>query len=134
MAQPTEIDTLTRALDDMRSRGFTAQFTVADGGLRTVEGGPIFHADQVTILERRRFEGVSDPDDMAVLYGLQTHTGLRGTLTDAFGTYADPEIGAFMSRVAVSGGTAEDAADPSGHHDVVKTTRGRRRTPSPPSP
>jgi hypothetical protein len=115
MAQPTEVDTLTKALDDMRRRGFTSHFTVADGGLRTVEGGPIFRADQVTILERRRFEGVSDPGDMAIVYGIETHTGARGTLTDAFGTYADPEIGAFISRVAMAGGTAEDAADPSGH-------------------
>jgi hypothetical protein len=116
MAQPIETDTLTKAIDEMRRRGFTAQFKVANERLRTVEGGPTFGADQVTILERRRFEGVSDPDDMAVLYGIETHTGLRGTLTDAFGTYADPEIGAFMRRVAGSGGTAEDAADPAGHH------------------
>lgn len=112
MAQPTEIDTLTKALDGMRRRGFAAQFMVADGALRTVQGGPTFRPDQVTVLERRRFEGVSDPDDMAVLYGIETDTGVRGTLTDAFGTYADPEIGAFMSRVAMAGGIAEDAADP----------------------
>src|SRR5262245_8307563 len=116
MAQPIEIDTMSRAIEEMRGRGFTLQFKVANGRLHAVEGGPTFGAEQVTILERRRFEGVSDPDDMAVLYGIETQTGLRGTLTDAFGTYADPEIGAFMRRVAGSGGTTEDAADPAGHH------------------
>ena len=56
------------------------------------EAAKTFSADQVVILEEHRFEGVSDPDDMAILYGLETRGGLRGTLADAFGVYADPLV------------------------------------------
>ncbi len=51
--------------------------------------------------EYHRFEGISDPDDMAIIYGIETGTGLRGTLTDAFGFYADPRVGDFMKDVAL---------------------------------
>jgi hypothetical protein len=39
---------------------------------------------------------------MAILYGIETWNGIRGTLTDAFGCYADPRVGEFMRNVAVS--------------------------------
>lgn len=100
MQQPTEIRTLASTLDDLTARGFTVEFTVAVGRLKALDGGASFAPDQVSIVETHRFEGVSDPDDMAILYGLETSGGLRGTLVDAFGVYADPSIGAFMKAVA----------------------------------
>ena len=53
------------------------------------------------VSEYHRFEGASDPDDMAILYAIQTRSGLRGTLADAYGVYADPGVGAFMREVVV---------------------------------
>ena len=58
-----------------------------------------FPADRVVITEYHRFEGVSDPDDMSILYAIETRSGLRGTLADAFGVYADPVVGAFLNDV-----------------------------------
>lgn len=98
-----EARTLSDVMDELTGRGFREHFTVVDGRLRAVQSGKVFPADQVTIAEYHRFEGVSDPDDMAILYGLETRSGLRGTLTDAFGVYADPVVGAFMKDVPVRG-------------------------------
>jgi hypothetical protein len=104
MPEPMEVTTLASALEDMSARGFTVQFVLAAGRLRALGGGKTFSADQVVLLEEHRFEGVSDPDDMAILYGLETRGGLRGTLADAFGVYADPLIGDFMHGVALRPG------------------------------
>jgi hypothetical protein len=87
-------------MDDLNGRGFTEHFTVTGERLRGVESGGRFPPEQVTISEYHRFEGISDPDDMAILYGLETRSGLRGTLADAFGVYSDPGVGAFMDDVA----------------------------------
>jgi hypothetical protein len=46
-----------------------------------------------------RFEGISDPDDMAIVYALEARSGIRGTLVDAFGVYSDPRVGALMRQV-----------------------------------
>lgn len=49
-----------------------------------------------------RFEGTSDPDDMSVIYALEARDGMRGTLTDACGSYADPAVGAVVDRMGVA--------------------------------
>ncbi len=96
-----EAATLAGAMNDLARRGFTEQFMVANRRLRALESGETFPADQVTISEYHRFEGVSDPDDMSILYGIETQSGIRGTLADAFGVYSDPLVGAFMNDVAI---------------------------------
>jgi hypothetical protein len=53
--------------------------------VRTLDGGGTFGPDQVLIRKWHRFEGVSDPDDMAIVYALESVNGTRGTLVDAFG-------------------------------------------------
>jgi len=45
--------------------------------------------------------GVSDPDDMSILCAIETRSGVRGTLVDAFGVYSDPLVGAFLHDVVV---------------------------------
>jgi hypothetical protein len=100
MVDPYETPTLTDALNDAAERGFREHFTVARGRLRAAESGALFDSDEVTICGYDRFEGVSDPDDMAIVYALATRSGVRGTLTDAYGTYSDAAVGAFMHDVA----------------------------------
>jgi len=96
-----ECPTLAGVMDELTRRGFTEHFTAVSGGVRGVQSRRVFGADQVTITAYHRFEGVSDPDDMAILYALETSNGVRGTLADAFGVYADPYVGAFVEDVAV---------------------------------
>ena len=102
---PAEAVTLAGALEELARRGFTEQFMVVDGRLRGLGSGQTFPAHQVMLSEYRRFEGVSDPGDMAILYALETRGGIRGTLADAFGVYADPRVGAFMRDVVSRSGT-----------------------------
>jgi hypothetical protein len=39
---------------------------------------------------------------MAILYAIETRSGVRGTLADAFVVYADPLVGAFMREVVLA--------------------------------
>jgi hypothetical protein len=96
-----ECPTLAGVMDELTRQGFTEQFRAVSGGVRGVQSGKTFGAGQVTITAYHRFEGVSDPDDMAILYALETANGVRGTLADAFGVYADPYVSAFVEDVAV---------------------------------
>ena len=53
-----------------------------------------------------RFEGTSDPDDMAIAYAIETKSGVRGILVDAFGVYSDPRTSAVLKDVPIAGKTA----------------------------
>jgi len=46
-----------------------------------------------------RFEGITDPADMAVLYLIETADGAKGTLVDAYGTYSDPEVAKLICAI-----------------------------------
>jgi hypothetical protein len=93
-------DTMACAVADLARRGFTADLRAVDGTLRSASGEILWPQDLV-IREIHRFEGVSDPDDMEVLYAIESAGGVRGTLADAFGVYADPATGAALRDVPI---------------------------------
>lgn len=91
--------TMTDAMQDLKQRGFTANFEFLNNSFRAVDGGKTFSPEQLTIVEHHRFEGMSDPDDLSVLYAIETTDGTRGAVADAFGPYANPDLGAFLKSV-----------------------------------
>lgn len=92
-----------QTIQDLRKKGFTANFGFLDHALMDVESRRTFAANQLNIVDHRRFEGISDPDDMSVLYAIESDDGTKGIIVDAFGTYADPELGEFLESVRYRG-------------------------------
>jgi len=90
--------TMTEAIRDLQSRGFTANFAFLNRRFRDVDSGRTFSPDELAIVEHHRYEGVSDPDDMSIVYAIESRDGAKGTVTDAFGTYASPELGGGLIR------------------------------------
>lgn len=76
---------------------------MSGGALRSFDSGRSFSPGQVVIREYHRFEGVSDPDDMSIVYAIEAQGGVRGTLVDAFGVYSDPAVSAFLDGVPIRG-------------------------------
>jgi hypothetical protein len=93
--------TLDDTVADLARRGFTEHFTVVDQILHAQDSGARFAPRDVTIRDYFRFEGVSDPDDMSIVYAIETRDGTRGILVDAFGVYSDPAVSAFLKDVAI---------------------------------
>jgi len=75
-------DTLSEALNDLTKRGYTLDFN-----LKSVQKK--FNSKSLNVVEVYRFEGMSSTDDESVLYVIETSDGMKGTLVDAYGTYAD---------------------------------------------
>ncbi len=100
MAQ-TGYMTLASAVDGLARSGFGEHFQIKAGKLLALDSGKIFNAPEVAIRAYHRFEGVSDPDDMAIVYAIESQSGVRGTLVDAFGVYADPAVGVFLEGVPI---------------------------------
>lgn len=58
-----------------------------------------FGPEQVRIVDHYRFEGESNPDDMSILYAVETTTGLKGTISNSYGPYADENVDTFLKQV-----------------------------------
>ena len=96
--------TLDRVIDELRMRGFVERFDVRDGQLRALGSGCTFNAKDLKIREYQRFEGASDPDDASIVYAIETRSGTKGLLVDAFGPYANPEVGRLLETVEIHEG------------------------------
>jgi hypothetical protein len=94
-----DLKTLVACTDKLNRLGFTTQFQARDNGLISLVSENIYFPDEVEIVDFYRFEGESDPDDSAILYAIQTHTGEQGTLTDAYGMYNDTKVSEFIKQV-----------------------------------
>src|SRR3982751_3023976 len=89
----------SRCMDVVEEKGFTDQFKVKGKKLFCFDNGKEYAPHEVKVVNFYRFEGISNPDDMSVIYAIETADGRKGTLTDAFGLYADQSIGEFMNAV-----------------------------------
>jgi len=95
------VRTLSSAIERLVGRGFTAHFGVAGDRLRAFDTGKTFGPQELIIREFQRFEGLSDPDDMAIVYAIESTDGTRGSLVDAFGAYSNPAVSAFLHDVPI---------------------------------
>ena len=86
-------------LDDYPTRsGYVITPVVIWGGGRL---DPQPAPDEVVAVNFFRFEGPSNPDDMSILYAIETTDGRKGTLVDAYGIYADEKTGEFFQSVEI---------------------------------
>jgi hypothetical protein len=88
-------------LETLAHQGFTGSFMAVPAGVRLVGSSRIFRPEELTIRAYRRFEGISDPDDMSSVYALEASDGTRGTLVDAFGVYANPLVAALLDHITL---------------------------------
>jgi hypothetical protein len=82
-------DTLTEAIRDLKKRGFTEDFNLRPHCLQCKSRDLHVHPEDFTVEEFYRFEGMSNPDDNSVLFAISSDDGIKGTLVDAYGVYAD---------------------------------------------
>ena len=91
--------TLSSCIQSLQNKEFRENFIVNENRLVAVNASRSYSPDQVKVLNFDRFEGESDPGDSSILYAIETSDGIKGTLTDAFGTYADENVQKFMANV-----------------------------------
>ncbi|AZJ36089.1 phosphoribosylpyrophosphate synthetase [Tenacibaculum singaporense] len=82
-------DTLSEALKDLHKRGFTLDFNLKENEIESKNTKEFFSPDFFEVVEVHRFEGMSSTGDNSVVYAIQTKTGVKGVLVDAYGVYAD---------------------------------------------
>lgn len=97
--QIPHMKSLASCLNKMVLDGYTDDFKIADNGLRSLKTEEIYQPEQINIVNFFRFEGQSDPNDNTIMYAIETDDGLKGTLVDAYGPYADRKLSEFMNQV-----------------------------------
>jgi hypothetical protein len=99
IASKEEMKTLASTLNKLVLEGFTEDFKASETGLLSLQREHKYLPEEVHVVDFFRFEGDSDPADSSILYAIETNDGTKGTLTDAYGLYADPAVSKFMKQV-----------------------------------
>src|SRR4051812_14451446 len=95
-------ETVSQAVSDLKSRGYNYDFHYENASLYSDKISEKFTAEDLKITEVYRFEGQSDPDDNDVVYAIESKSGHKGILTDAYGAYADEHKAAFISNIKMA--------------------------------
>lgn len=95
-------DTLSQALTDLQDRGFTYDFNLLENCLECKARQSLYDPEQFNVVETYRFEGMTDPEDNAVLFAIETEDGVKGTLMDAYGTYAESISPELLSKLHIT--------------------------------
>ena len=82
-------ESLVDALADLKSRGYKIDFQKEQSCFFCYVLDLWIAPEQFNVDEVYRFEGNSCPDDSCVLYAISSYTGLKGTIIDSYGVYAE---------------------------------------------
>lgn len=104
MSTSKSMTTYSQVLNKLPSKGYGKELNISRAGAIFDDCEEILQANQLKIVKTYRFEGESDPSDMAVIYLLHSDSGEKGFILNAYGTYSDqdnPYYDEFIKQVPV---------------------------------
>ena len=81
--------TVTDTLNTLKKEGYSLDFNLKPNCVECKSSDLELYPDDFVIDKFYRFEGASSPDDSAIVYAISGKHGLKGTVLDAYGVYAD---------------------------------------------
>ncbi|MBL7703494.1 MAG: hypothetical protein JNM14_14680 [Ferruginibacter sp.] len=98
----TPPDTVTAALNELKSRGYNIDFNIAFDKLICSDNKICLNPHEFEIVEVFRFEGDTNPSDEDVVYAIESKGGgVKGTLTSAYGTYAETASAEMLKKLSM---------------------------------
>ena len=82
-------NTVTEAVNDLKARGYDRDFNMRETCVECSQSGTQLSPEDFEITESYHFDGSTDVDDEVMLYAIESKNGLKGTLVNAYGVYAD---------------------------------------------
>lgn len=88
MQPVTDMNTVSEILEKLRMKKMDNEFRWTEEGF-CAPNGRCYKPEDLEIVKVYRFEGSSDPSDMAVLYIIEAKDGQIGYSLDAYGVYSN---------------------------------------------
>jgi len=89
--------TVSEAVTQLQNRGYSFDFNLKENIMK-LEAGAIQFSD-FDIVEVYRYEGNSDPGDEAIVYAIESKSGLKGLMVTGFGISANGNANKILSKM-----------------------------------
>ncbi|MGO4773211.1 hypothetical protein ACEN2I_16230 [Flavobacterium sp. W22_SRS_FK3] len=86
-------------IEEYQKNGFCCNFLFQKGTLLETESKYSYQPDEIFIVAHHRYEGMSNPDDMSILYVIETADSKKGTYLLGYGPSADLEAAEFFKDI-----------------------------------
>ncbi|MWB93916.1 hypothetical protein GON26_06050 [Flavobacterium sp. GA093] len=86
-------------IEEYQKNGYTCNFMFEGGCLLDTETKYAYQPDEIFIVAHHRYEGMSDPDDMSILYVIRTADNQLGTYLLGYGPMAALEEAEFFKNI-----------------------------------
>ncbi|MGE5943131.1 MAG: hypothetical protein ACM31G_02220 [Flavobacteriales bacterium] len=91
-----------------QDKGYVSNFYFKDDKLINSETKKEYSPEDILIVAEHRYEGISNPSDMSILYVLETSKDEKGTYLAAYGANANIEDAEFFKKVPKSNVSNEE--------------------------
>ncbi len=92
---------LSQALKKLRGLGYSGDFKFKNHRLIHEGTKGAYNSDELLIVEHQRFEGMTNPSDMSILFVLEAEDGTKGTMISGYGIYANMKLIEFLDKVKI---------------------------------
>ena len=82
-----------------QAKGYVDNFRVEDNKLIDNISKKKYAPNEIKIVAEHRFEGMSNPSDMSILYIIKIGNDVEGTFLASYGSVADTEAAEFFNEV-----------------------------------
>ncbi len=94
--------TLVEAEQKLRRKGYVHTFKSERSDLlRCIETGKHYTPDQMLIFEYYRFEGLSNPSDMSIVFAVACEDGRKGLIISTYGPNVNMDLVEFLDKVKI---------------------------------
>lgn len=91
-------ETLSEATRDLAERGYNLDLNIKENRL-ICHLGNSHNPEDFEIVEFYRFEGDSNPDDLSIVYALESNKGVKGVLVTGYGVSAEGKSAEVMEKI-----------------------------------
>lgn len=85
-----------KALEELKTMGFTTDFNLMEEDIQS-------HPEHYEILHIYRYEGESNPDDEAIVYGIKSNAGEKGVFVAGFSANSESEAAKVLQELSIRG-------------------------------
>ena len=88
--------TVVNALKDLNSKGFTIDYNIHGEDIKN-------NPDNYEIKHIYRYEGDSNPDDEATVYGIESISGEKGVFVSGFSANSNNDVDKVLYNISIKG-------------------------------
>ncbi|MBF7091510.1 hypothetical protein IUY40_08155 [Flavobacterium sp. ALJ2] len=89
-------------IGEYQKKGYTSNYLFENGCLIDTETKYSYKPEEIFIVAQHRYEGMSNPDDMSILYIIETADFEKGTFLLGYGPTSDLEASEFFKDIPES--------------------------------